>query len=392
MPVLNNQVAPIQTRNQRYALSNSRSIQPDMYRTKFRATERQIQENQPGQIGMNFVEQAKSKGQADINEQYKGASEGVGKMGPDVSQFMPVFQQSVGGNQEARSKTAENLRAFMPEYKPMDIDAAMEDEAQALLGQQNRGGYLSALLAERGGGLSGANRLDAAILDRSGAGRQQFEEGRKQLAGFADQGDVMEKQLTGQYDQKKADLKKAQDAILWAAGQESTKLKDLAEGNIAKQARAMPWGDIESIKQEAKTMRPELTIFDLPDYSPFLDRNLSFEEALSGADADTYNYLSSLTGKNPTLFRAQDPTVNRSALLNALLANAQAIQEKQDKLTKGKTMQPGTGNQPFTASQIPEKAREVKKESKKDVAPFRGAGVGEKAKNFGAWVSRMGGK
>lgn len=389
---LNNQTAPIQTRNQRYALSNSKSIQPDMYRTKFRAYERQVQENQPGQIGMSFVEQAKSKGQADIAEQFKKASEGVAKVGPDTSQFMPVFQQSVGGNQEARSKTAENLRAYLPEYKPMEIDTAMEDEAQALLGQQNRGGYLTALMNERGGGLSGANRLDAAILERSGAGRQQFEEGRRQLAGFADQGDVMEKQLAGQYDQKKADLKKAQDAILWAVGQESAKLRDLAEGNIAKQARAMPWNEIEAIRQEAAAARPGLFIPDLPDYSPFIDRQLSFEEALSGADADTYNYLSSLAGKNPTLFRAQDPSVNRAALLNALLANAQAVQEKQDKLTKGKTMQPGTGNQPVKIQQIPEKAKELQKQAKKDAAPLAGAGIKEKAQNLGKWVSRWGGK
>ena len=330
MPVLNNQVAPIKTRNQRYALSNSRSIQPDMYRTKFRATERQIQENQPGQIGMNFVEQAKSKGQADINEQYKNASEGVGKMGPDVSQFMPVFQQSVGGNQEARSKTAENLRAFMPEYKPMDIDTAMEDEAQALLGQQNRGGYLSALLAERGGGLSGANRLDAAILDRSGAGRQQFEEGRKQLAGFADQGDVMEKQLTGQYDKKKADLKAAQDAILEAVGLESGKLRSKADQKIAAQTQALPLEEIAAIKKEAQAMRPDLRVSDLQDYQPYLDRNLSFEEALSGADAETYNYLSELAGKGPTLFRSQDPNVNRAALLNAFIQEAQDFKARSE--------------------------------------------------------------
>lgn len=341
----NNQTAPIQTRNQRYALSNSKAIQPDMYRTKFRAFERQLEETRPGQIGMNFVNEAKSKGQADIDQQYKSGSEGIAKTGPDTSQFMPVFQQSVGGNQEARSKTAENLRAFLPEYKPMEIDTAMEDEAMSLLGQQNRGGFLTALMNERGGGLSGANRLDAAVLERSGEGKRQFEEGRKQLAGFADQGDVKEKQLVGEYDKKKEDLKRAQDAILYAVGQESTKLRDLAEGNIAKQARAMPWNEIEAVKQEAKAARPGLFIPDLPDYSPFLDRQMSFEEALSGADADTYNYLSSLAGKNPTLFRAQDPTVNRAALLNALLGNAERVEtEQQKKITNKPVIQaPQTG-------------------------------------------------
>lgn len=325
-----NNAAPIRARNQRYALSNSRSIQPDMYRTKFRATERQIEENQPGQIGMNFVRDAKSRGQADIDKQYKDASENVAKAGPDTSQFMPAFQQSLTGNAEARSKTADNLRAFLPEYKPMDIDTAMEDEAQSLLGQQNRGGFLTALMNERGGGLSGANRLDAAVLERSGEGRRQFEEGRRQLAGFADQGKALQGQLTGQYDQKKADLKAAQDAILGAVGQESGKLRSKADQRIAEQTQALPIEEIAAIKAEAQAMRPDLRVSDLQDYQPYLDRDLSFEEALSGADADTFNYLSELAGKGPTLFRGQDPTVNRASLLNAFIQEGQNFKSRSE--------------------------------------------------------------
>jgi hypothetical protein len=306
-----------------------------MYRNKFNAFNRQVEENKPTQIDMSFVDRTKSAADADISTQNKAGSETVGKMGPDISTFLPTFQNSLGDNAEARNATANNLKAYLPEYKPAEIDTAMEDEAMSLLGQQNRAGYLTALMENRGGGMSGANRLDAAILDRSGAGRQAFEQGRQKLSGYTDMGNAAETELNAQYEGKKGALKDAQNKLIEAIGGAKQGLTDKGQAAItAAQSRAIPLEEIAAIKQEAQRINPNLPIVDLKDYSPFIDREMSFEESLSGADADQYNYLAELLGKSPTMFRQQDPGVNREGLLRALLQEADAQRQREEKAAR----------------------------------------------------------
>lgn len=330
-------VSPISQRNANYRTATQPRIQPNMYQTKFKAFNRQVEENQPGQLSLRFVDEARTKGLADIENQAKEQSEAVGKSGPNVSEFLPTFQKSLEGDQGARAQTAQNLQSFLPEFRKSEIDTAMEDDAMNLLGQQNRAGYLTALLGERGG-LFGQNALDAAILDRSGAGRKMFEQGRAQLAGMTDIGNQKEAAIKRQYDQKAAELQSVKDAILSQVTQNLGGLDEKARQKIAQASKTMPLDEIQAIVKEAQAMRPDLPIQELADYSPFVDRELSFEEALSGADADTFNYLASLAGKNQVNFRSQDPSVDRSKLLRALLDQGQtkATAERQAQLDKVK--------------------------------------------------------
>lgn len=391
MPVNNNQVSPIQTRNYQYALSNQNNIQPNAYRNKFNAFNRQVEENQPGQINMSFVDRSKSAAEADIASKKQAGAETVGKMGPDISTFLPTFQKSMGDDVAARQATAANLKAYLPEYKPAEIDTAMEDEAMNLLNQQNRAGYLTALMEGRGGGLSGANRLDAAILDRSGAGRQMFEQGRQKLAGYTDVGNAAEAELAKMYEDKKSQLKTAQDRLIDAINKERLGLTEKGEGVMASQSRVMPWADIEAVKEEARKVNPALPIFDLKDYAPFLDRNVSFEESLSGPEADQYNYLAELLGRSPTLFRKQDPLVNREALLRAFLAQgteeknkADEIQRKAEAAWKAQESKP---SRPMDEN-IGKAVEQAKKEKPKDKKNIIQRGISEGKKAIGSLIGR----
>jgi hypothetical protein len=322
-----NQVSPINTRNARYALSGSSPIQPNRYRTRFNAFERQVKENDAGKLNLNFAETARTKALDDLDQKAGKQSEAIAGSGPDTSTFLPTFQASLGGEKgtsksAAQNATAENLRAFMPEFQATDIDTAMEDDALSALGQKDRAGYLNALMLERGGGLSGMNQLDAAILDKSGAGRRQFDEARKSLVGMTERGDAKEAELKGQYDKKSSDLEAAKKSLIEAIGGEASGLETAGQKKIQDLInRAITPEEIEAIMQEAKAIRPDLDITHLNEgvYEPFIDRQMGFDETLSGDDAEKYNYLMELMGKDPVNFRESDPFVNRAGLLSKFL-------------------------------------------------------------------------
>lgn len=308
----------------------------DRARQRFRTRERQIREVRPVDFTVRQVEPARQRIQADIRGQAERAQRELAEEAPKLEEFLPDYQKALSGDQQAIRRTGERLQR---DYQPEEIEPLRSTSDIALrdyLRAPSQDAFGLELQRQRAG-TSGVNALDAARLAASGVGAMAFDEARGRLASAYDIIPELQQSLENERQRLRQGFVDEQSKLRSDIIADELAMRRAAEAEIEAYKNRDVNEQIRQIEQEAKLMNPELArlIGGDMDFSPFIDRDIIFEETLDPQEAARYNVIAELLGKTPVQRIDPGAGLNRDAILQAFLAEAQnelaqekAIQER----------------------------------------------------------------
>jgi hypothetical protein len=306
---------------------NSTAPMQDLTRQRMKAQKRQVTENRPVDFNVN-LQSTKARTQGDLSGQFNDQSTALAKRMPQVNEFLPDFTKAIeNDSEEAQQRTAQRLTGNLSEYVTPNIDTGADDEMQAFLGKGGVDAFLTQLQRERGGGLSGVNRLDAAILGYSGAGQNAFDRARGELSQVANQRFGLQDQLRQRAAEQDTQYKSAQEQLLGAVKQRQADF----DTTIAQRQQDYRNRDVSAeLASAIEKARIQAATGGFADYFPgglggneqFVNRELTREQALEAPETRQYNDLMDLLGGNAIQTQARGPSIREDALIASLLAEA----------------------------------------------------------------------
>lgn len=330
------------------------SVGKDRSRTKFRAFGEAVKKAQPTNLNMSFAEDVKNRAESDLQTQGDKARGDLSSMMPNTGSWLDDLTKGASGDAGARQRTMGNLQSFLPQYKPPNIDTAAEDDTLAFLNRPDNDAFMTLLAKERGGGVGGANALDAAVLGYTGVGNQLFEQGASKLRGMSARGDILEQGLRDARTQQEKDLEAAKQGIRGQAGTMASEI-DAAIAKKIEDYKNRPVSDADfdewlkmaenaAASPELKDEIRNLRIYHTPEYdipkeilNQFTDRELTSAEAI-GPDAERYNFLMDVIGKPQVLAQAPGSTRQNQGgfmeAINKLVEGRVAGKKKKSEETK----------------------------------------------------------
>ena len=382
---------------------------PDLQRQKFRATNRQISENRPVDFNLGIVNEAKNKGFSDLQNKFKTASDSIGKNVPDTSDFLPDYQKAKAGDALALTKTTQRLNTPLA-FNQNNISTTAEDSSIDYLRAPSQAAFLNELAKSRGGGLSGINRLEAAILERSGAGRDRFNQGRKEIENdiyFQEQN--LNNLLFSQNLARNQDYTSKVQNIRGMAEGERGNINSLISQRIADYKNRDVSGEVNPIIEKARALAEAEGLggyFNNSfDSNSFVDRDLTREEAAQGDEAKRFNDLADMLGGRdaPMMSRGRDPGVQENALISRLLEEARGGRQTAiDRADEAARQAQKEAERLEALAQFEEQQRiEQERVSRAEMSPYgpegdpegrntidaRDSGFGKTLGRFGNWLS-----
>jgi hypothetical protein len=318
--------------------ANIPSLNKDFRRQSFNARQRQVMENRPVNFELKNNQDQKTRAGTELYNQFTSGLDKVNKReGTNFQDFLPDFQKAFEkDDEEAQQRTAQRLNNSLASFTPEQVKTNALDDQMAFMSAPTKEAFLTELLAQRQSGLTGSNRLDAAILDASGVGRMAFEAERQKVG---DEINFMTKNYNDGIRQRlqsqEAEYKQAQDALrgsdianrdvydnLIKQRQDEYKNRDVTK-------ELLPV--IEKARQEAARLGNDKYFqgggAGLSVAQPFVDRELSKEEAFNVEEARRYNDLMDLLGGNAIQRIDRQPSFQENSIISALLAEAARRQD-----------------------------------------------------------------
>ena len=296
----------------------------DRSRQNFRTRERQIREVRPVDFTLQGVGDARRRIEADISGQAYKQEKELKETAPNVSEFLPDYQKALSGNQGAIQATGQRLQQ---EFTPREVQPIYSNAAASqldFLRQPSQDAYQVALNRQRGG-TYGVNALDAARLAASGVGQQGFERAREQVSGAYDVIPGITDRLQAQEAQRARDYTDVVNQLRSQITGDEAAIQEQARREIEAYRNRDVSAEIAALEQEARLQNPELNYFmggPNLDFNPYIDRELTFAETLDDQEAQRYNVIAELLGKNPVQRMTPEAGLNREGIINALIAEA----------------------------------------------------------------------
>lgn len=304
------------------AAQRAQPKQPDRSRQQFRTRERQIRENRPIDFTVDVSPTVK-RIKADIAGQATAQRQKLAES-DDISQFLPDFEKAIAGDAGALQRTGQRLNT---EYQQREFEPIQSFEGESLaqfLAEPSTDAYQTALTKQRAGTF-GLNALDAAILGASGAGAQSFETARQELGGAFSEIPGIRQAIKEQEEQRARDYAIAVSDIRNKAQAYEQQMRAQADLEAKQYAERSVTDEIAKLYEQAQALAPDKSRFinygDV-DVRPFIDRDLTFAETLDEQEEQRYNAIAELLGLNPVQAMKPAPTMNKDAIIQAILANA----------------------------------------------------------------------
>jgi len=324
---------------------------PDLSRTAFKARERQITENAPKQLDLSFLNTEINRALADVREQGTKQLDVLAKAGGKLSDYLPDLSKAVlSSDEQAMQTVAQRLAAPTQQYTTENVSTAYDDALLNYLRGANKETFQDALIKQRGGGgLLGMNRLDAAILARSGQAREALNKKRREVESIAGTEGMYNRTIAGE---KAAAEKRYADTTKQIKDYLQQQAK-ATEGDIERTVQQYKDRDMRVAKELAKAETIERLRRENPEVLPFIggatdierfiDREMTREEATSAKQAEILNNVAKLLGTGQIYgTRAQEALYDQNALLNylrefgqrGLTAEQAAIKARQEQIAE----------------------------------------------------------